>query len=131
MLRELATFSVVLVLVMVGFATCFTALYGTGSVYLAEYEASLDGRLGSCDPTDHPIYDSFGNFGDSLLTLFAAMLGAFDFGIFGDDYVNEEGNHCGGVPYRAAGVALLVAYLIIMTVMLLNLLVSAVEKGPI
>lgn len=127
MLSELAQFSVIFLIVMMGFATCFTALYGRSSVLLEKYGASLASTPDSCEVDELPIYTAFGDFGEALLTLFESMLGEYDFSVFAK-YTNDAGDQCEGVPYRSAGVALLVAYLVIMAVMLLNLLIAVLRQ---
>lgn len=117
MLTELATFSVVLLLVMLGFSTCFWALYGNESIAV-DYD---------CGSSEHSLNVAFGTFGDSLLTLFGAMLGNFSFMEFYETEI--DGEVCSLKTYRDAGVVLLVVYLIIMAVMLLNLLIAVLSTA--
>lgn len=128
MMAELATFSVVLLLVMVGFATCFWAIYGNDSFsWLDSSQGNWLETEDGCDGSASSVTTEFGNFWDSVLTLFSAMLGDFDFSKFslGDSSENE----CIYVPHREAGVILLVVYLIIMAVMLLNLLIAVLSTA--
>lgn len=122
MLTELAQFSLVLLLVMLGFAASFSALYDTNTVLVERLDPS-------CDVRDHPVVIAFGEIGDSLLTIFSAMLGEFDFSVFYDRYQNAEGFDCGGVMHIEAGVILMVIYLVIMAVMLLNLLIAVLSTA--
>lgn len=122
MLTELAQFSLVLLLVMLGFAASFSALYDTNTVLVERLDPS-------CDVSDHPVVQAFGKIGDSLLTIFAAMLGEFDFTVFYERYDNGAGVDCGGVMHVEAGVTLMVIYLVIMAVMLLNLLIAVLSTA--
>lgn len=63
MLRQLGLFSLVLVLVMLGFAATFSALYGPDTVLVEHFDPV------TCDINDHPCVDAFGTLGGSLLTL--------------------------------------------------------------
>lgn len=122
MLTQLVQFSVVLMLVMIGFAFCFNALYGRDSLLI---EALLD----TCEVNDHPIVEEFGTIGQSLLTMFESMLGEFTFEQFYVGYYDESGAYCGMVSYHEAGITLMVIYLIIMAVMLLNLLIAVLSTA--
>lgn len=123
-MTQLSQFSLVLLLVMLGFATSFTALYGTNTVLVAdELEDS------TCDVNDHPAVQAFGSLGDALLTMFSSMLGEFNFEVFDQNYENDNGEDCGGITYLKAGVVLMVLYLIIMAVMLLNLLIAVLSTA--
>ena len=122
MMTELVQFSLVLLLVMLGFAASFSALYDTDTVLVQQLDPS-------CDVRDHPVVMAFGEIGDSLLTIFVAMLGEFDFSVFYERYENGDGLDCGGVMHIEAGVALMVIYLVIMAVMLLNLLIAVLSTA--
>lgn len=120
MLKELVQFSVVLLLVMVGFAVSFNALYVTDTVFVEK-------RLDDCDVNDHPVVEAFGTFRGALLTMFQSMLGSFDFDSFHARYENADGEDCGSLRYSEFGVILLVMYLVITAVMLLNLLIAVLS----
>lgn len=122
MLKELVQFSVVLLIVMIGFAVSFRALFGNRTIFV---ERNLDG----CDVSDHPLVEAFGTLRSALLTMFQAMLGEFDFELFNASYDNEDGEDCGSVPYSEFGIVLLVIYLVIMAVMLLNLLIAVLSTA--
>lgn len=122
MLTQLAQFSVVLMLVMLGFAFCFNALYGRDSFLI---EALLE----TCNVNDHPITEEFGTIGQALLTMFESMLGEFSFEPFYIGYQDAEGQECGEVLYQNAGIILLIIYLVIMAVMLLNLLIAVLSTA--
>lgn len=123
MVTQLAQFSLVLLLVMLGFAASFSALYG-------EHTVLVERNLGdSCDVHDHPIVVAFGTIGAALLTTFGAMLGEFDFETFSASYENDDGEDCGTVRYQEAGVTLMSVYLVIMAIMLLNLLIAVLSTA--
>lgn len=116
MISELSTFSIVLLLVMLGFSTGFWALFSQDSI-------SQD------DIICTQIRDAFGSFGDSVLTLFSAMLGEFSFEAFEPEEEDDDEIECRNTRNRQAGVVLLVVYLIIMAVMLLNLLIAVLSTA--
>lgn len=122
MVNQLAQFSLVLLLVMLGFAASFSALYGNDT-------ALVEQKGASCDVSEHPIVAAFGTLGDALLTMFGSMLGEFDFGVFFERYEDENGDDCGGVLYVEAGISLMAVYLVVMTVMLLNLLIAVLSTA--
>lgn len=102
MLFHLARFSVFMVVVMVGFALSFLTLF-----------SNCEGELG----------ERFEDFGASLLTLFHAMLGGASFDMFDDEIID-----CKGASWdHHAGIFLLVAYLIVMSILLLNLLIAVLS----
>lgn len=104
MLNQLAQFSLVLLLVMLGFAASFNALYGINTV-LVENLIDSAGTPSSalvCDVNSHPIVGAFGTVGSSLLTMFGYMLGEFSFDMFYDRYESEDGEDCGGVDFKEA-----------------------------
>lgn len=68
MLRQLTLFSLVLILVMLGFAATFSALYGEDTVLIEQYDPE------TCDISEHPCVWAFGTLGGALLTLFASMV---------------------------------------------------------
>ena len=122
MVTQLAQFSVVLLLVMLGFAASFNALYGDDTILVEQ-------KLADCDVKDHPIVEAFGSLRAALLTMFEYMLGEFTFETFYARYENADGEDCGGVEYEEFGVTLLVIYLVIMAVMLLNLLIAVLSTA--
>eukprot|EP00903_Cladosiphon_okamuranus_P021895 g20127.t2 len=124
MLRQLGLFSLVLTLVMIGFAATFNALYGEDHTVLVE---QLDPV--TCDINDHPVVYAFGTLGGSLVTLFSSMLGEFNFGIFYDRYQGTDGEDCGGVIYEEGGVVLYVTFLVITSITLLNLLIAVLSTA--
>ncbi|CAM9575982.1 unnamed protein product, partial [Laminaria digitata] len=102
MLFHLARFSLFMLVVMVSFALAFFSLYG-----------SCEGDLSS----------AYGSMGQSLLAMFTAMLGGEypDFDVF-DEY---DPNACRGPPWKYdAGIALLVVYMVTMSILMLNLLIA-------
>lgn len=104
MLNQLAQFSLVLLLVMLGFAASFNALYGKDTV-LVENLIDSPGTLSSelvCDVNSHPVVIAFGGVGSALLTMFGYMLGEFSFDMFYDRYESEDGEDCGGVSFKEA-----------------------------
>lgn len=100
MLSHLARFSVFVVVVTASFAVTFLVL------------------VASCDD-DHVLTTAYGNFADAYLSMFRAMLGDFDFDTL------EFASEC-GLPSltESALVGLLVLYLVIMSILLLNLLIA-------
>lgn len=123
MLRQLGLFSLVLTLVMVGFAATFTALYGADTV-LVEANDPV-----TCDVNGHPVVFAFGTLGGALLTLFSSMLGEFNFEVFYERYEGSDGEDCGGVIYVEGGVVLYVMFLIITSITLLNLLIAVLSTA--
>lgn len=123
MLRQLGLFSLVLTLVMVGFAATFSALYGADTVLVEQIDPV------TCDINDHPVMYAFGTLGSALLTLFSSMLGEFDFDIFYERYRGSDGSDCGGVKYEEGGVVLYVTFLVITSITLLNLLIAVLSTA--
>lgn len=123
MLNALTSFSVVLILVMFGFAASFNALYGTDTILVERLAGA------ACDVNDHPIVGEFGTLGDALLTMFVSMLGEFDLEPFFSRYEGANGEDCGEVTYVQAGILLMVIYLVIMAVILLNLLIAVLSTA--
>lgn len=122
MVAQLSRFSLILLIVMLGFAATFHALY-------AEDTPLVDQTFDDCDVNDHPIVEAFGTVGAALLTMFVSMLGEFRMEIFTSHYENGEGRDCGGVIHQEAGITLMVIYLVITTVMLLNLLIAILSTA--
>ncbi|CAM9891277.1 unnamed protein product, partial [Phaeothamnion confervicola] len=100
MLKELATFMVVLGVVMMGFTVAFVALFSPSGVI--RYDKGAEG---------YRSYDT------AVLTLFSAMLGNFEFEVFD------------GVQHGLAGTVLLCTYLTVMAIMLLNLLIAVLAAA--
>lgn len=123
MLRQLGLFSLVLTLVMLGFAATFSALYGADTVLVENLDPT------TCDINDHPVVYAFGTLGGALLTLFSSMLGEFDFDVFYQRYENSDEEDCGGVIYEEGGVVLYVTFLVITSITLLNLLIAVLSTA--
>lgn len=122
MLTQLVQFSLILLLVMIGFAASFNALYGRNTILVEQ-------NVADCDVEDHPIVEAFGTLEAALLTMFQYMLGEFSFEVFYAHYENEDGEDCGGVSKEEFGITLLVIYLVITAVMLLNLLIAVLSTA--
>lgn len=60
---------------------------------------------------------------------FASMLGEFSFDVFYERYENDDGEDCGGVIYKEAGVTVYVIFLIITAITLLNLLIAVLSTA--
>lgn len=105
MLFHLGRFSIFLSVIMAGFALSFTSLYSDCTGMLEE---------------------NFGTFSASMLTLFDSMLGGAEFEAFmkaSDDCYDYEG----AFWIKEAGVFLLSMYLLIMSILLLNLLIAVLS----
>ncbi|CAM9146049.1 unnamed protein product [Discosporangium mesarthrocarpum] len=100
MIKLLVNFSVVLGVVILGFAVAFFALFWDAA------DRSGDDDL-----------NAFSTFEDAVLTLFGAMLGDYDLRGFG------------GSMYGNVGTALMVVYLALVTIMLLNLLIAVLSTA--
>lgn len=100
-----------IILAMASFALAFYALYFT-------CEAGDTNN-------DRPLHESFKTFGTSLITVFEAALGQFDFEQF-----DRASEYCNRPEWaRHAGIFLLMAYLIIMAVLLMNLLIAVLSTA--
>lgn len=109
MISHLAKFSAFFIVVMMGFALAFHALFYT-------CERTEDGE---------DLMTSFGTFARSLLTTFEAMLGSFDFRLF-----EEAADECALPPWAYdTGVWMLAVYLVVMVILLLNLLIAVLSTA--
>lgn len=102
MLTHLVRFSAFLFTILVSFALAFYVFFI------------------SCYEDDERVQASYGTLHSSMLTMFRAILGDFDF-----DVIRDAEDSCGR-PAWANEISnlLLVIYLVIMTVLLLNLLIA-------
>lgn len=101
MVGDLSKFAAFLLVPMVSFALAFYALFFT------------------CDE-DAALTISFGTLGDSLVTVFDAALGQFDF-----DEFNSASEACNRPTWTLhIGIFMLIVYLIIMVVVMMNLLIA-------
>lgn len=57
------------------------------------------------------------------------MLGEFSFDVFYERYENDDGEDCGGVIYKEAGMVVYVVFLIITAITLLNLLIAVLSTA--
>ena len=105
MLSHLGKFSVFVSVLLASFALAFHALFRTCA--------------------GGPLEQEYGTFSDSFLTMFKAMMGDFAFESF------KPANDACDVPHWAetVGVALLVVYLAIMSILLLNLLIAVLSTA--
>lgn len=109
MVSHTLRFAAFIVVVVSSFSLAFYALFFT---------CSKDSLLGG----------RFGTFGASVLTVFEAGLGQFDFTDFDDVEVQCPDHAAPGRVHHAA-IFLLVMYLIIMAVVLLNLLIAVLSTA--
>ncbi|CAM9561668.1 unnamed protein product, partial [Scytosiphon promiscuus] len=93
---DLARFGALMLIITLGFALAFYAMFGSAAAHLPEGGGIAE-------------YDTYYS---SILTLFASMLGNFDFETFD------------GAPMAEAGMVLLAFFLCVMNVTLLNLLIA-------
>lgn len=110
MMAHLARFTVFLLVVMASFAVAFQTLFFT------------------CIGLEPTLDEAYGTFWRSLLTMFESMLGNFDF-----DTLSSAGMcHRPSWAYNA-GVLLLMGYLVIMSILLLNLLIAVMStvRSPV
>ncbi|CAM9706637.1 unnamed protein product, partial [Ascophyllum nodosum] len=84
MVTKLSQFSLILLLVMLGFATTFNALYTKDTTLVTK-------NSDDCDVNDHPVVEAFGTIGDALLTMFMSMLGDFNLRVFFYRYESSDG----------------------------------------
>ena len=122
MVTKLSQFSLILLLVMLGFATTFNALYTKDTTLVTK-------NSDDCDVNDHPVVEAFGTIGDALLTMFMSMLGDFNLRVFFYRYESSDGQDSVGVVYQEAGVTLMVIYLVIMLITLLNFLIAVLSTA--
>ncbi|CAM9444927.1 unnamed protein product, partial [Discosporangium mesarthrocarpum] len=110
MLRLLISFSVLLLVIILGFAVAFQSLF----------------RNDVCMP-------SFHEFDTSLITLFQAMLADFNVDGFFEGTVDCPVDNvelcCNGSPHGYVGIALMVAYVTLMAICLLNLLIAVLSTA--
>lgn len=113
MVAHLARFSAFVILVMASFALAFHALFA----HCANEEIGV-GEVNHLEI-------SFGTLGASLVSVFEAALGQFEF-----DEFSHENNSC-GLPPRAryAGMFVMILYLIIMAILLMNLLIAVLSTA--
>lgn len=106
-MSHLVRFSIFVIVIMSGFAIAFHVFFF------------------KCYDDDYNIHEAFGSLDRSLLTLFRAMLGDFDF-----DVLMAAEDSCGRPPAaKVAGILLLVFYLVIMAILLLNLLIAVLSTA--
>lgn len=107
MLSHLARFSFFVVVIMFSFAVAFYVLF------LGCYDEDVD------------IQEAHGSLENSMLTLFEAMLGTFEFHV-----LLNANDSCGRPNWaNAFGVVLLVLYLVVMVILLLNLLIAVLSTA--
>ncbi|CAM9217354.1 unnamed protein product [Choristocarpus tenellus] len=123
MIEELLQFAVLLLVVLVGFAITFWALFDPHvSVLFVDYECPANVSTNS-PAFYHPLQGYYGDFFTSVETMFQAMLGSFDFSAF-DQY-----DGCEKTPLSNVGKVLLMIYLVIMAILLLNLLIAVLSTA--
>eukprot|EP00903_Cladosiphon_okamuranus_P014655 g13588.t2 len=121
LLSHTLRFSAFIAMLMLSFALAFHALFHT---------CNPDVDVTVCDPEDiegFPLYDAFGTFGVSLVTVFSSALGGPNFEVF-----NDAGKDCRcELPEGAgsAGAALMMMYMVTMSVVLLNLLIAVLSTA--
>ncbi len=100
--RTFLNFSLICVLFLIAFSLGFNAL-------LAEQE-------------------TFSTFGFSCVKTFVMMIGEFDYGdIFFDNPNDPETQHYALLPYRTTTILLFVIFMMIMSILIMNLLVRAID----
>lgn len=78
-----------------------------------------------CYSNDSDVMAAFGSVDKSMLTLFQAMLGGFEF-----EVLIKADDDCGRPQWaNSASVCLLVTYVVIMAVLLLNLLIAVLSTA--
>ncbi|CAM9233322.1 unnamed protein product, partial [Ectocarpus sp. 12 AP-2014] len=120
MMSDTLRFSAFISLVMLSFALAFHAVFHT----CGEYE---DPTCNTNDDPEFPLRDAFGTFGRSFVTMFSAALGGPDFELY-----EAVGSECRcKLPdgAREAGIFLMVVYMVMMSVVLLNLLIAVLSTA--
>ncbi|CAM9206588.1 unnamed protein product [Ectocarpus fasciculatus] len=120
MMSHTLRFSAFIAMVMLSFALAFHAVFHTCGEY-DEPQCTLD------NDNAFPLRDSFGTFGDSLLTVFASALSGPEFDLFDDAGSDCRCNLPRGA--RSAGISMMVVYTITMSVVLLNLLIAVLSTA--
>ena len=109
-MSQTVRFSAFIVVVLTSFALAFHAVFAT------------------CDEGSD-LHDNFGTFAAALISVFGAGLG--EFGNMLEGFADAE-EDCAENPaprlLKSVGVALILAYLVVMTVVLLNLLVAVLSS---
>eukprot|EP00903_Cladosiphon_okamuranus_P014652 g13586.t1 len=116
MMSHTLRFSAFIAMVMLSFALAFHAVFHTCGTSNC-----------SVEPDESPLRDAFGTFGRSFVTVFSSALGGPDFDIF-----EGQDSDCNcDLPEgaRSAGIFLMVAYMITMSVVLLNLLIAVLSTA--
>lgn len=109
-MSHLLQFSVILLVVMLGFCV---------SLYTLFSECQVDGSDGG---EDRAMFDSFD---DTILIMFDAMLGNIDFMM-----LEGKGIYCPGPDWATdLGVMLLAVYMVVMAITLLNLLIAVLSAA--